>query len=150
MSSYVTDCRGRSGWGSGDLRQERVDGPEEQLLLVRREFVEFPQSTDEAAVEGLVLSVSSSLLHGQDLVGCGLEGLGQPDEQSAMEAQVSPLVLGDEGLVDAEPLGDLDLAQPASLADFLKTLPEGLVVGQRDQRWRLGGGFAHEPSIGRA
>src|SRR6266566_2599338 len=46
-------------------------------------------------------------------VGADAEDLGEADDELAVEAKLPPLVVGDDGLGDAEALGELDLGEPA-------------------------------------
>jgi hypothetical protein len=93
---------------SRDLGEEGVDGAEEELLVAWGELVDFLEASEESSVDGVWgVGLSLGRVEGEDLVGGGLEGLSEAYEQGAVEAQVAALVLGDEGLVDAEALGQL-------------------------------------------
>src|SRR5262249_50466352 len=102
---------------SRHLGEEGVDGAEEEPLIVVGEAVDLSQPAQEAAIDALAVVVGR--LDAEDLVGRSGQDLGEADEQRSVETQVAALVLGDQRGMDAEALGDLDLAQPAAFPNLL-------------------------------
>lgn len=84
------------------------------------------ESSQEAGVTGAVLGAGG--LEAEELVGGDVQGLGEAGDQGAVEACGAALVIGDQGLVDAELCGQLGLGQAAALADLAQALADGLLV----------------------
>ena len=105
-----------------------------------RELVDVLEPAQEPPIDDGELLGGGRRLGPENLVGRGLQGLREPDEQRAVQAQVAALVLRDERGVDAEPLRELDLAEAAAFAKRLEALAEARIVGLGDDRRRRGRG----------
>jgi hypothetical protein len=104
--------------------KEGVHCSEEEELLALRKPIDCLKPAQETAVD----AVLRWFLCAEDLVSRGLQDTGQPDDQSAMEAEIASLVLRDQRWMDSEFPGKLSLGHALSFPDVLEPSAEDLVV----------------------
>ena len=59
------------------------------------------------------------------LIGCDVQGLGEPHDQTGVQPETSDLVVRHEGLSHSHQLGEPRLAQRASIAQLTKPSADG-------------------------
>ena len=94
-----------------------------------RQLVDVLEAAQEAAIDDGEVLGGGRPLRPENRIRRGLQGLGEADQQRAVEAQVAALVLRDQRRMNAEPLGELDLGEAAAFANRLEALAEARIVG---------------------
>src|SRR5690606_32344118 len=88
-------------------------------------------------------AVLTALVETEQLVGGDAEGESEAGKHVGIEPQLVALVLRDQGLDDADALGQADLSEALLLAQPREALSQRLVAEL--ERWQLEGRFAWHP-----